>query len=414
MTLPANDAFSLGLAHDQPRRASSRSRTPSIPRRSSSPKILFSSPSATPSPTPLPGGMPAKRAHRRKHAANQGSQHSIRLSAGESTIEELVEEADTRRSTSFSPKRKSKHGRTNSTPDGTASPPNGLHKQNAAAIDWEVPRKALHSSIGFFTVYLYASNGDPRHVIIALSSALAVLIPIDFLRLRYPSLEYAFEKCVGIFMRDSEKKSSNGVIWYTLGVNAVLVTLPLDIAVVSVLVLSWADTAASTFGRLYGSRTPPLPKRLFGIFPLAPRKSLAGFTAATLTGAAIATGFWALLAPAREHGLTWTWQDGDLTELHRRCSRSTWVPADIRGMGGLAHDRCRCWTRDRHCRGSWCVFYYRVYTVSTDGIGHLGVRSRWGGRQSEFTDYRWGMSVGHVQDAWMAWRDAGMTPLRPS
>lgn len=31
------------------------------------------------------------------------------------------------------------------------------------------------------------------------------------------------------------QKSSNGVIWYILGVNAVLVALPLDIAVVSVL-----------------------------------------------------------------------------------------------------------------------------------------------------------------------------------
>lgn len=31
------------------------------------------------------------------------------------------------------------------------------------------------------------------------------------------------------------KKKSNGVIWYMLGVNTVLATLPLDIAVVSVL-----------------------------------------------------------------------------------------------------------------------------------------------------------------------------------
>ncbi|KAG8215954.1 hypothetical protein J3R82DRAFT_7934 [Butyriboletus roseoflavus] len=239
--------------------------------------------------------MSAKRAHRRKHAANQGSQHNIRLSGGESTIEELVEETDTR--ASVSPIRKSKHARTNSIPNGTAPPPNGAAKSNASAIDWEVPRKALHSSIGFFTLYLYTSNGDRQRVIIALSSAVALLIPIDILRLRYPSLEYAFEKCVGIFMRDSEKKSSNGVIWYILGVNIVLVALPLDIAVVSVLIL-------------YGSRTPRLPKRLFGIFPLAPRKSLAGFAAATLTGAVIATGFWTLLAPLREQGLTWTWQGG--------------------------------------------------------------------------------------------------------
>ncbi|KIJ16279.1 hypothetical protein PAXINDRAFT_168442, partial [Paxillus involutus ATCC 200175] len=178
------------------------------------------------------------------------------------------------------------------------------------AVDWEIPRKALHSSIGFFTIYLYTSHGSPRHVVVALSTALAVLIPIDILRLRYPSFERAFEKCVGMFMRDSEKKSSNGVIWYILGVNAVLATLPLDIAVVSVLVLSWADTAASTFGRLYGRLTPPLPQRLFGVLPLAPRKSLAGFIAASVTGAAVATGFWALIGPMRDSGLTWSWEGG--------------------------------------------------------------------------------------------------------
>ncbi|KAG9313711.1 hypothetical protein JVU11DRAFT_6061 [Chiua virens] len=296
MTLPANDAFSLGLAHDQSR----RSRTPSIPRRSSSPKILFSSSS----PSPLPPGMSPKRAHRRKHSSNH---HTIRSDS----IQELVEEADIRsRTSSLSPKRKSKHGRSDSTPNAPSPQSNGVYKPNANTIDWEVPRKALHSSIGFLTIYLYTSDGDPQHVIVALSSALAVMIPIDILRLRYPSLEHAFEKCVGIFMRDSEKKTSNGVIWYILGVSTVLVALPLDIAVVSVLILSWADTAASTFGRLYGSRTPRLPKRLFGLFPLAPRKSLAGFTAASLTGAAIAMGFWTFLAPARENGLTWTWQDG--------------------------------------------------------------------------------------------------------
>ena len=49
--------------------------------------------------------------------------------------------------------------------------------------------------------------------------------------------------------------------------------------------LSWADTAASTIGRLYGSSTPPLPPQTPILrLPLAPRKSSAGFVAATLTG----------------------------------------------------------------------------------------------------------------------------------
>ncbi|KAF9224684.1 hypothetical protein BS17DRAFT_701608 [Gyrodon lividus] len=304
MTLPANDAFSLGLAHDQPRRSASRTRTrtPSMPRGSSSPKILFS-------PSPSLPDMNAKRGHKRKASSRQRSQHSSILGGGESTIEELVAASS---SSSSSSKKTARNGSASSatsiTPNGTVS--DGHDKAITKPVDWEIPRKTLHSSIGFFTIYLYTSHGSPQHVVIALSTALAVLIPIDILRLRYPSFEHAFEKCVGIFMRDSEKKSSNGVIWYILGVNAVLSTLPLDIAVVSVLILSWADTAASTFGRLYGRLTPRLPQRLFGIFPLAPRKSLAGFIAASVTGAVVATGFWTFVGPMRNHGLTWSWQGG--------------------------------------------------------------------------------------------------------
>ena len=87
--------------------------------------------------------------------------------------------------------------------------------------------------------------------------------------------------------------------WYILGVNFALLVYPLDIAVVmyvpslySTLTLltfpyslSWADTAASTIGRLYGSLTPPIPFQTPILrFPLAPRKSTAGFVAATVTG----------------------------------------------------------------------------------------------------------------------------------
>jgi diacylglycerol kinase (CTP) len=64
--------------------------------------------------------------------------------------------------------------------------------------------------------------------------------------------------------------------------------------------LSWADTAASTFGRPYRSNTRKLPARLpFLRLPLAPRKSLAGFTAATITGTAVALEFWGFVVPIR-------------------------------------------------------------------------------------------------------------------
>ena len=71
--------------------------------------------------------------------------------------------------------------------------------------------------------------------------------------------------------------------------------------------LSWCDTTASVFGRMYGPLTPPLPSS-FRIpltnthvpLPFARRKSLAGFLAAAATGALIAFGFWTILAPLGE------------------------------------------------------------------------------------------------------------------
>jgi diacylglycerol kinase (CTP) len=54
-------------------------------------------------------------------------------------------------------------------------------------------------------------------------------------------------------------------------------------------VLSWADTAASTFGRLFSQYryNPRLPRR-FGPIPFAASKSLAGFIAAWVTGFCVA------------------------------------------------------------------------------------------------------------------------------
>ncbi|KAI0824472.1 hypothetical protein BC628DRAFT_1322346 [Trametes gibbosa] len=174
-------------------------------------------------------------------------------------------------------------------------------------VDWEIPRKTLHSSIGFLTLYLYVSNGNPRTVVYVLGFALAVIVPADIVRLNSTRFEWLFERCLGFLMRESEKKSTNGVIWYIIGVIFVLAVYPLDIATVAILILSWADTAASTVGRLLGSYTAPLPRAIplipfvpFLRLPLAPRKSLAGFIAGSITGAAIGLGFWGWISQERD------------------------------------------------------------------------------------------------------------------
>ncbi|KZP16741.1 hypothetical protein FIBSPDRAFT_748263 [Athelia psychrophila] len=185
----------------------------------------------------------------------------------------------------------------------------------AKKIDWEVPRKVLHSSIGFLTLALYMTRSSPQPVITALTCGLCVVVPADFLRLKWPGpgskFTQTYEGLMGFLMRESEKKTWNGVIWYLVGVNFALYFYPLDIAVVSILILSWADTAASTFGRLYGPHTPALPPQTPVLrLPLAQRKSSAGFFAACVTGALIVVTFYKYIGPLRPHDLTWTFERG--------------------------------------------------------------------------------------------------------
>ncbi|KAK7028495.1 hypothetical protein R3P38DRAFT_3190096 [Favolaschia claudopus] len=127
-------------------------------------------------------------------------------------------------------------------------------------IDWEIPRKVFHSSIGFLTLGLYLTPSmSPRVVTIVLWALLAIIAPTDFVRLRVPAVERVYERWLGFLMRESEKTGTNGTLWYILGVNFALTFYPIDVATVAILILSWADTAASTVGRAYGRRTPPLP-----------------------------------------------------------------------------------------------------------------------------------------------------------
>ncbi|KAG9226783.1 hypothetical protein CCMSSC00406_0009701 [Pleurotus cornucopiae] len=188
---------------------------------------------------------------------------------------------------------------------------NGKVQVPAKKIDWEIPRKVLHSSIGFLTLYLWTSQGSPKAVVVVLWTAFAVILPADFIRLRWPAHVPSHHSPT--LKLNSCQDSVNGVVWYILGVNFALTAYPLDVATVAILILSWADTAASTVGRMFGSVTPRLPSRLpFLRLPLAPRKSLAGFVAACVTGTLIAIGFWKWIAPLRHdtQDISWTWDNG--------------------------------------------------------------------------------------------------------
>ncbi|KAJ7457417.1 hypothetical protein FB451DRAFT_1372548 [Mycena latifolia] len=105
-------------------------------------------------------------------------------------------------------------------------------------IDWEIPRKVFHSSIGFITLGLYLTPSmSPRTVALTLWAALAVIGPTDFVRLRVPAVERVYERALGFLMRESERHGTNGTLWYILGVNFALTFYPIDVATVAILIV---------------------------------------------------------------------------------------------------------------------------------------------------------------------------------
>lgn len=142
-------------------------------------------------------------------------------------------------------------------------------------------------SIGFLTSYLYIKGAEASQIHPVLLAALVPIATADIVRHNHEPFNRFYIRINGALMRESEVDGYNGVIWYLLGAWAVLRYCPKDVGVMSVLLLSWCDTAASTFGRLWGRYTPVIRKG----------KSVAGTLAAMVVGISTAAFFWGYLAP---------------------------------------------------------------------------------------------------------------------
>jgi len=134
MTLPANDAFTLGLAHDDTRRPQ-QSRSRSLPR-SPSPKISFSSSKSTISATHT--SRVERGLARRASKQTTSNQHKD----GSGAVGDVLQKSQTK--AAQTPLQEIEEKREDSP---TPSPPIQIQK-----VDWEIPRKMLHSSIGTTTI----------------------------------------------------------------------------------------------------------------------------------------------------------------------------------------------------------------------------------------------------------------------
>lgn len=103
-------------------------------------------------------------------------------------------------------------------------------------IDWEVPRKSLHASIGFLVLYLYRTRPPSVWPLIrGLAATGAFIYLVDLVRLRSPAFARTYNTVLGPLMRESEKTSVNGVVWYLIGVTWTLAVYPRDIAVIAIM-----------------------------------------------------------------------------------------------------------------------------------------------------------------------------------
>lgn len=111
-------------------------------------------------------------------------------------------------------------------------------------------------------------------------------------------------------------------------------TLP-DLAVLSIMLLSWADTSASVFGRKFGKYTPKLPSP-----PFATRKSLAGTMGAFFFGGFSAYLFYKHVVPIGGNENDLTWMGGSaftkaswIPDGLKRFSDARWITLGKRGTG---------------------------------------------------------------------------------
>jgi diacylglycerol kinase (CTP) len=188
----------------------------------------------------------------------------------------------------------------------------------------EIPRKFLHVSIGFVTSYLYAKGARSSQIHPVLLAALIPIATADIIRHNYEPFNRFYIRVNGALMRETEVNGYNGVIWYLLGTWIVLRFFPKDIGVMGVLLLSWCDTAASTFGRLWGRYTPRIRKG----------KSLAGTLAAMIVGAGTALLFWGWLAPT--FGEAYGFDTGDQAFAYQGVLS---LPSSVKGLLGWGADR---------------------------------------------------------------------------
>lgn len=117
--------------------------------------------------------------------------------------------------------------------------------------DLHISRKVFHAAgIGFVIGIFYAISRE--QALIASAVACLLLIPIDWLRIRIPTMNAFILKYFGRFMRSNEKYSLTGGSYFLMGLLMNVAFFPKSVAILALAMLAIGDPIASIIGVLYG------------------------------------------------------------------------------------------------------------------------------------------------------------------
>ncbi|KAF7333430.1 hypothetical protein MVEN_02358800 [Mycena venus] len=139
-------------------------------------------------------------------------------------------------------------------------------------IDWEIPRKVFHSSIGRWHSLYYNSILHANECIGFITLGLYLTPSMsprgDGGLVVCTCLERVYERLLGFLMRESERTGTNSTLWYILGVNFALTFYPIDVATAR---LTWTDLSSLPMVLMSEPRPPMGPVSFPGHPGVSPR-----------------------------------------------------------------------------------------------------------------------------------------------
>ncbi|MGZ8470402.1 MAG: hypothetical protein ACXW61_12450, partial [Gemmatirosa sp.] len=118
-----------------------------------------------------------------------------------------------------------------------------------------------------------------------LGGALVVALAVEVMRRRMPGVRDAFERALGVLLREHERGRWSGATWMLIAYLLAVALFPRAVAVAAMLAVALGDAAAAIIGRWAGARRA---RR-------SPTPSLAGKTWAGTVACGVATVLGALL-----------------------------------------------------------------------------------------------------------------------